>query len=702
MTSNKKIMEVIENQEPAYASFYRNYKEIQNYHEPGSIFHRYDIIKDLDKVTEKMLENAIEHGLPQDLFQQYLEESSAWELLTKIQKETILAKFTDDVFPGMAVTDIIEKAYKNNEKFSVKQLEHIYKRLMEIDQKDSSNYLKKLFKIVTLSIVNEYNSSRISYPGDHSTIIIGEDIYIRAKNSEIYFSSSSNGTIRNTLNQIYHNSISSRQKLETILQIMDLCNVIDFQSAIRYIKFKNDFVFDMQNQEITEYKNDIFIIRKFDFDYDPDAKHDEWLNFINSSISSSDIPVLQEFIGYVFYNGLPAQNFLVLKGPTRAGKGTTLRVLTSLIGKGNFSAVPSSSLFSREDSGHNLASLEGKMVNIDGEVPPRDLLNIANLKKLTGADPIWANEKYKIPHSFLYTGKLILALNSLPKIKLNDSEVDSFFSRILIINYLRSHIEDQNPNLDKSLSEEISGIFNWAMAGLKRLKSNNFRFSSKQNLQERQRLYTLESDPLKVFSDELIIPGECRFKPEELYSIFVKFCNSNHIDPSMNVKNLRSFQLQISGILKARDDLNFIKKSEGHNNVTYYTGFCINTEKNKDNYFEKPLDLHKDNKALDSFNTDSLPEGPVKQSLIEEQAAYTDNKVPNNHATQDNPEIIYRKSQALATDISISDVFQRSGYNYYALDKSKNDIKGKAWQSYIMKSQEITRKEFETMRGDSQ
>ena len=121
--------------------------------------------------------------------------------------------------------------------------------------------------------------------------------------------------------------------------------------------------------------------------------------------------------------------------------------------------------------------------------------------------------------------------------------------------------------------------------------------------------------------------------------------------------------------------------------------FCISIPDSGDN---------KNNDNEDCYDLDSLPDGPVKRSLMEEQEASTDNKAPNNQANQDNPDIIYRKSQALATDISISDVFQRSGYNYYALDKSKNDIKGKAWQSYILKSQEITRKEFETMRGDSQ
>lgn len=114
-----------------------------------------------------------------------------------------------------------------------------------------------------------------------------------------------------------------------------------------------------------------------------------------------------------------------------------------------------------------------------------------------------------------------------------------------------------------------------------------------------------------------------------------------------------------------------------------------NQEEHNDNSkIQKLLKLKKETEEL------GLPTNVIEQKIKEIQ--------DKNKDLHGKPDIIYRKSQALATDISISDVFQRSGYNYYALDKSKNDIKGKAWQSYILKSQEITRKEFETMRGDSQ
>ena len=454
---NKEIEEIVKVQEPACFYFFNDYHSRADY--STTYFHKLDNKKAIIKTAE----DAREHGLPDNLLEEYITQMSAWEIITTPEKNDVFKHFKLHVPVGqdmqMAISDLLDKAYRENDTFSLPELADMHGRILKIGTKDSMDSVKKFHKIVTLSMVKEYNPVRISYPGERSTIIIGEDIYIHPENSELYFSSSSNGVLRTSLNNIYHNTVSSKIKDEIIKQIQDLCDILDFESANRYIKFKNDFVFDTQTQEITTFNSDLFIIRKFEFNYDPAAKCEQWPDFVHSSINSDDIPILQEFFGYVFYDGLPAQNFLVLKGPTRAGKGTTIRVLQSLIGAGNFSAVPASSLFSRDDSGHNLASLEGKMANFDGEVPPRDLLNIANLKKLTGKDLIWANEKYKIPHYFLYLGKLIFALNSLPKIKLNDEEVGSFFSRVLIINYLNSHVEDQNTNLDQELAAEISGIF---------------------------------------------------------------------------------------------------------------------------------------------------------------------------------------------------------------------------------------------------
>lgn len=570
MPNKKDIKEILEKQRYEIKNYREDYREIDNYNQhPGAYFYHDNHVKALIKITK----DALLSGLSEDQINEYLQGSSVWSTLNDNEKNKVQEEFS----PFSDFISIIFEAFENNNPLQISDLKPIYQKILNSDLKPDimDDIRKKFDKIVDISLARGLNATRIYYPGEKSANIVDDAIYIKSPDSKLFCTTSSNGEIRSLLNRIFNYTVSSRAKDEHIRQIMDLCEIIKFQDANRYIKFNNDFVFDLETQEIKPCQENLFIIKKFDYDYDPKAKCEKWLTFLNSSVQNTDIPVLQEFVGYSFYNGLDAQNFAVLKGPTRSGKGTTLRAVISLIGRFNTSAVPSAALFSKDDSGHNLASLEGKMVNIDGETPPNDLNHISNLKKLTGDDPIWANEKYKIPHSFVFKGKLWFAVNSLPKIKLNDAEVDSFFSRILIINYQQSHIEDQNPHLTEELIQELPGVFNWAMSGLKRLKSNDFKFSNIQNLDEKQRLYTLESDPLKVFADKWIVSGNQEYTPESLFTEFNVFCSKNFIDPTMNVKSLRSFQLKISDILKAREDLKFEKIRSGHNNSTVYTGISI-------------------------------------------------------------------------------------------------------------------------------
>lgn len=80
------IKNILKNQDFAYHVFYDDSQELNNYKERGSYFYDLDTPKALIKTTE----NALEHGLTAEKIKEYLENSSAWSVLSYEDKNKIL------------------------------------------------------------------------------------------------------------------------------------------------------------------------------------------------------------------------------------------------------------------------------------------------------------------------------------------------------------------------------------------------------------------------------------------------------------------------------------------------------------------------------------------------------------------------------------------------------------------------------------
>ncbi len=83
------IKNILKNQDFAYHVFYDDSQELNNYKERGSYFYDLDTPKALIKTTE----NALEHGLTAEKIKEYLENSSAWSVLSYEDKNKILNHF---------------------------------------------------------------------------------------------------------------------------------------------------------------------------------------------------------------------------------------------------------------------------------------------------------------------------------------------------------------------------------------------------------------------------------------------------------------------------------------------------------------------------------------------------------------------------------------------------------------------------------
>ena len=296
------------------------------------------------------------------------------------------------------------------------------------------------------------------------------------------------------------------------------------------------------NPYILNLKNGLLNIKTFEFTphtptflstlqipvtYDPNAKSELWERVLHEDLYEEDIQVLQEAFGYSLFPDNRAQKMFVFLGHGANGKSLILHVLEQLVGKQNVANLSPQSLVTNEFA---LSELRDKLVNIYSDLPSVSLLSTGKLKALISGDSLTADEKYKKAFQLVNRAKFYFSANQLPKV--NDDTI-AFYRRLVIINFPRTFNEaNADPHLFEELTqpEELSGILNWAIEGLKRLMQNNFKFSYSKNVDEIKELYTRASDPIKAFlEDETIEDPNGWISKQELYRAYVEYVGAHKL-----------------------------------------------------------------------------------------------------------------------------------------------------------------------------
>jgi len=116
------------------------------------------------------------------------------------------------------------------------------------------------------------------------------------------------------------------------------------------------------------------------------------------------------------------------------------------------------------------------MANTYGDLPKTVVIDTGHFKNLTGEDTVEGEQKFKTAFNFNNKAKMTYAANYIPMLREAD---DAFYGRWLILPYVNSCYGNEDATLTKRLTtpEELSGILNMALNGLKRLRSNNWKFS---------------------------------------------------------------------------------------------------------------------------------------------------------------------------------------------------------------------------------
>jgi len=261
--------------------------------------------------------------------------------------------------------------------------------------------------------------------------------------------------------------------------------------------------------------------------YDSKAERPRFMTFLEQVVPDEmDRETLQRMAGYCLEPGNKYQIAFMLVGTGDNGKSTFLSVLRELLGRENVASEPLQVL---AENRFAAAQLWGKLANICADIPATGIKSTGMFKMLTGGDLVRGEEKFREAFYFENQAKLIFSANQLPDV--NDRSL-AFWRRWgpglvrfpVNVNDLPG---GKDPDLLAKLTAELSGILNWALNGLCRLREEG-GFPKRQSDLERE--WKQRADSLFWFVSECVeVVPNAYVSKVDFYEAYVAFCEERGV-----------------------------------------------------------------------------------------------------------------------------------------------------------------------------
>lgn len=295
---------------------------------------------------------------------------------------------------------------------------------------------------------------------------------------------------KKNVDEILQNVKSKSVTLEAIKEDQER-RVFVFQNGTLYISRKGTTTFKPSHDKRDAATN---VLK---FNYDANKKAPKWEKFLDRVLpNKADQSLLMEYIGYCFLPSHAYESFLFLYGKSGSnGKSVILEIVRSFFGDENVS-----SLQLQNFEGHELEALQNKIINIGTEIDARglDKGQLSTLKALVSPkDQIQINPKNRQPYSLKADEKpkLLFSGNEKPKSGIDDA----VFRRMLLLGFDAEIKDDEKiRNLEDRFSDEMSGILNMALDGLKKLIEHG-KFSKSDKMLTEMEEYKDEVNPLRRY-----------------------------------------------------------------------------------------------------------------------------------------------------------------------------------------------------------
>jgi len=238
------------------------------------------------------------------------------------------------------------------------------------------------------------------------------------------------------------------------------------------------------------------------YSFDPAAQCPRWLQFLGEVLVKEDgrtpdpelAALFQEFIGYSLTIETRYEAMLWLSGVGANGKTTAIKIVNALLGP--LAVSLDLGALGRPDASYYLAKLGGARVVFSTEATKGQNTGEDILKRLASGEPIPARPIRGEPITIQPVAKVLWAMNDKPNVK---DTSDGFWRRLRLVPFYRQFGElERDTQLAERLLGELPGILNWALEGLRRLRTNG-RFTDAAAVRDAVTEYRTEQNDVALW-----------------------------------------------------------------------------------------------------------------------------------------------------------------------------------------------------------
>ena len=315
-----------------------------------------------------------------------------------------------------------------------------------------------------------------------------------------------------------------------------------FPENAELICMKNGLL-NIETCELMPHSPKIIFTQRINIDYTRIKKCPKILAFLESIIDTADMDCVQEFIGYLLYRKYSFKKAVILVGERDTGKTTFIKLLITFIGQKNTSGV---SLHDLAENRFAAAQMEHKLLNSYDDLSFDDIDDTSAFKIATGGGFCSGEKKFGEIFQFMNYAKQIFATNKIAGVKNMDDE--AYYGRWLLFYFKNVFITEKNADEERGIEakpniigeitteEELSGFFNWALAGLQRLIKNG-KFSYNRTAEQNKNLMLMTNDSIYAFNEVCLAIEESKWlSKEDTYNFYLIFCRLKSLAPVTKVK----------------------------------------------------------------------------------------------------------------------------------------------------------------------